>query len=320
MTDAVPTIDLRPWFTGTSEERSGVAAAVDDALQASGFVLVTGHGVDPGRAEAVRAGAREFFALPDAVKRRYAAGPEGRGWLPPGVEANGYSEGTATPPDLKESLSFGADTPTGDPEVDLRWFRDNPWPTEVAGLAGLMQDHIAALRTLADTLMGLCAVALGLPQAWFDGYTRHPTYTFNVNHYPSMDVIGEPAEGQFRIGPHTDFGTLTLLDRQQGAGGLQVFTRDGEWVDAPFHPEALTVNIGDLLARWTGDRWTSARHRVLPPQPQAAHEDLISLVYFHECDTDAMIESMPPPIGYRHYTPVFAADYLDEKYRAITLP
>jgi isopenicillin N synthase-like dioxygenase len=319
MTDAVPTIDLRPWFTGTPNERAGVAAAVDAALQRSGFILVTGHGVDPEQAAAVRAGAREFFALPDDVKRRYAAGPDGRGWLPPGVEANGYSEGTATPPDLKESLSFGADSPTGDPQVDARWFRPNPWPTEVPALVGLLQDHIATMQALAGTLMGLCAAALGLPETWFEGYTRHPTYTFNVNHYPSMAAVGEPVEGQFRIGPHTDFGTLTLLDRQQGAGGLQVFTADGEWVDAPFHPEALTINIGDLLARWTGDRWTSARHRVLPPQPQAADEDLISLIYFHECDTDAMVESMPPPIGTRHYTPVFAADYLDEKYRAITL-
>ncbi|HEX2804902.1 MAG TPA: 2OG-Fe(II) oxygenase family protein, partial [Kineosporiaceae bacterium] len=124
---------------------------------------------------------------------------------------------------------------------------------------------------------------------------------------------------QFRIGPHTDFGTLTLLDRQPGAGGLQVFTGDGDWVDAPFHPEALTVNVGDLLARWTGDRWTSARHRVLPPQPQAANEDLTSLVYFHECDHDALVESMPPPIGHRRYTPVYAADYLEEQYRAISL-
>jgi len=319
MTIAVPTIDLRPWFSGRGDDRAAVAVAVDEALQRSGFMLVAGHGVPAEVATALRGSAAEFFALPEAVKRSYATDPDGRGWLPPGVEANGYSEGTATAPDLKESLSFGADTPTGDPVVDARWFQPNPWPAEVPRLAALLQDYIRRMRDLAGRLMGLCAAALELPEDYFDEYTQHPTYTFNVNHYPSLSVVGTPAPEQFRIGPHTDFGTLTLLDRQPGAGGLQVFTADGDWVDAPFHPGALTVNVGDLLARWTGDRWRSARHRVLPPQAQAADEDLTSLVYFHECDHDALVESMPPPIGHRHYTPVYAADYLEEQYRAISL-
>jgi isopenicillin N synthase-like dioxygenase len=319
MTDAVPTIDLRPWFTGDSDDRAAVAAAVDRALQRSGFMLVTGHGVPSDAADAVRHGARAFFALPEEVKRSYAVGPDGRGWLPAGVEANGYSEGTATAPDMKESLSFGADTPSGDPAVDARWFRSNPWPVEIPELPGLLQSYIERMRDLAARLMGLCAAALDLPEDHFVQYTQHPTYTFNVNHYPSLAMLGAPAAEQFRIGPHTDFGTLTLLDRQPGAGGLQVFTADGDWVDAPFHPQALTINVGDLLARWTGDRWTSARHRVQPPQAHAAEEDLMSLVYFHECDPDALVESMPPPVGHRHYTPVYAADYLDEQYRAISL-
>lgn len=84
-------------------------------------------------------------------------------------------------------------------------------------------------------------------------------------------------------------------------------------------PGALTVNVGDLLSRWTGDRWYSARHRVLPPQPQAAEEDLVSLVWFHECDPGALVESLAPPAGVREYEPVVAADYLAEKYEAISV-
>jgi isopenicillin N synthase-like dioxygenase len=175
------------------------------------------------------------------------------------------------------------------------------------------------MHALADELMAVCAVALGLDRDWFAASLDHPTYTLNVNRYPPLDVVGPVQEGQFRIGPHTDFGTLTLLDREPGAGGLQVFTADQEWVDAPFVPGTLTINAGDLLSRWTGGRWLSARHRVLPPQASAPDEDLVSLVFFYECNHDALVESMPPPIGHRRYTPVYAADYLDEQYRAISI-
>src|SRR6266566_3118243 len=94
MTSSVPVIDLTPWFGGDQEARAAVAAKVDTALQ------------------------RE-------TKQRYAVTVAGRGWLPPGVEADGYAEGTATPPDLKESFAVGADQPTGDPEIDGYWFQPN---------------------------------------------------------------------------------------------------------------------------------------------------------------------------------------------------
>ncbi len=316
---AVPTIDIRPWFDGDMEGRARVAAAVDRALQGSGFMLVTGHGLTAGERAEARAAVREFFLLPDAVKRAYAAGVDGRGWLPPGVEANAGSEGTPTPPDLKESYSVGADTPTGHASVDARWFQPNPWPHETPGMAAALQRHIARLRAVADELMRICAVALAQPPDFFAPSLRHPTWTFNANRYPPMSVVGRPEHGQFRIGPHTDFGTLTLLDREPGAGGLQVFTADEEWVDAPYHPEALTINVGDLLARWTGDRWLSARHRVLPPQESAPEEDLISLVFFYECDTDALVTSLDPPVGRRSHPPVVASEYLEAKYQAIAV-
>lgn len=317
---AVPTIDLVPWFHGDEGDRARVAAQVDDALQRSGFMLVTGHGITDAETARTRALAREFFALPAATKQRYAVSPvDGRGWLSSGVEANAYSEGGESPPDLKESLSYGADTPTGDPEIDRQWFAPNRWPDDVDGLAEQLQAYIRRMRALADELMTLCAVALDLPADFFADSTDHPTYTFNVNWYPGMAQVGRPADGQFRIGPHTDFGTLTLLHREEGAGGLQVHTADDEWVDAPFHPEAFTINVGDLLSRWTGDRWRSARHRVLPPQDSAPDEDLVSLVFFYECNADALVESLPPPVGHKRYTPVYAGDYLLEKYRAISI-
>lgn len=120
-----------------------------------------------------------------------------------------------------------------------------------------MTEYLAQMRTLSDRLLELLGAALGEPEDFFTRHTTHPTWGFNINWYPGTEVVGEPEPGQFRIGPHTDFGTVTVLDRQTGKGGLQVFTDDNGWEDAPFDPEALTINIGDLMARWTGDRWRS---------------------------------------------------------------
>ncbi|MDT0309619.1 2-oxoglutarate and iron-dependent oxygenase domain-containing protein [Streptomyces sp. DSM 44917] len=314
----IPVIDLGPWRSGDAEARSALAATVDEALGRAGFLLVTGHGVDAELRSRIRCAARQFFRLPRDAKQRYAVRVGERGWLGPGAEANGYAEGTPTPPDLKESWSFAAEEPCGDPAVDAEWFRPNVWPAEVPQLRLLVTDYLDRMRRLADDLLRLMAVALGAPEDFFTRHTAHPTFGFNINWYPAREATGAPLPGQFRIGPHTDFGTITVLDRQQGRGGLQVWA-DGRWADAPFDPAALTVNIGDLMARWTGDRWRSGRHRVLPPPADAPAEELTSLVYFYECDPGTRVESLPAPAGRRRYEPVDSHAYLRGRLEAIAV-
>jgi isopenicillin N synthase-like dioxygenase len=320
MPPTVPIIDLTPWHCDDAAGRAGVAARVDAALRDVGFMLVTGHGVPAPLRAAVRRSAREFFALPAASKQPYRVTVGGRGWLPPGVEANGYAEGTETPPDLKESFAVGADEPTGDAEVDAYWFQPNVWPSEVPGMQAVVAEYLARMRALAEELLVLCAAALGVETDFFTRRTAHATHTMNINWYPPVSIAGEPEPGQFRIGPHTDFGTVTILDREPGQGGLQVWTDGDGWQDAPYDPAAFTINIGDLLARWTGDRWRSNRHRVLPPLAEAPEEDLVSLVYFYEADHDAVVESLKPPIGRPNaYAPVVSAAFLRERLDAITV-
>ena len=315
----IPTVDLR----------APDAAAIDAALQQAGFLLVTGHGIAPSLRAEVRAAARRFFALPTEVKQRYAARIGGRGWLAPGVESNGNADvfgdaedaaGADNPPDLKESFAIGPETPTGDDAVDAVWFPPNVWPSEVPELHAAAARYLAAMTTVSRALLELCAEALGVSRATLSGLAQHPTWTFNVNRYPPLTEVGEPLPGQFRIGPHTDFGTVTVLDREPGAGGLQVDIEGVGWVDAPYDPDALTVNIGDLLAHWTGLRWRSGRHRVLPPQAGAPHEELVSLVFFFELDHDALVTPLAPPIGRRRdLAPVFSAPFLRERLDAISV-
>ncbi|MFD8394196.1 isopenicillin N synthase family dioxygenase [Streptomyces sp. NPDC059680] len=315
----VPTIDLRPWLAGGEEARASLARTVDQALQTAGFLLVTGHGVEPELRAAIRRAAREFFLLPDEVKRRYEAKVGGRGWLGPGAEANGYAEGTETPPDLKESLTFATDEPFEDPVVNAEWYAPNVWPAEVPGLRDLCRTYLSRMAALEKELLSLLGYALGLRPDFFSRHMDRPTYGFNINWYPGTDVVGAPLPGQFRIGPHTDFGTVTVLDRQAGKGGLQVYTDAGGWEDAPYDPAALTINIGDLLSRWTGDRWRSGRHRVLPPPVEAPAEELMSLVYFGECTPGTLVESVPAPVGRVTYPPVDSHVYLREKLDSITV-
>jgi isopenicillin N synthase-like dioxygenase len=313
------TVDISHWHEGDATADT-VAAAVDEGLQQAGFILVTGHGVDPALARDVRTAARAFFGQPDEVKKRYSVSVGGHGWLAPGVEANAYAEGTETPPDLKESYSLGAETATGDPGIDSIWFAPNVWPGEVPSLQPLVSEYTAAMRRLADDLLALFGYALGLPENPFASMASRPTWTMNINHYPPMSVVGEPEPGQFRIGPHTDFGTVTILDREPGAGGLQVYSDAGGWSDAPYDPDALTVNIGDLLEYWSGRRWPSGRHRVLPPQPHAPEEDLVSLIYFYEANHDALVTPLEPPIGkVSGLEPVTSSAFIKERLDAITV-
>ena len=320
----VPVIDVSPWFSGDPEARREVAVQVDTALTSVGFMLITGHGVPRERAAAVRSAARSFFLLPEETKRAYEVTISGRGWLPPGAEANAYAdaydEEGSSPPDLKETFVAGADAKTGDPEIDDYWFPDNVWPSEVPDLQDAVVDYLGRMRTLADELLVMCAVGLGQDEDFFTRHTGASTFTFNVNRYPPLTVVGDPEDGQFRIGPHTDFGTVTILDREPGAGGLQVWTEEDGWEDAPYDPDALTVNTGDLLARWSGMRWKSNRHRVLPPQHNAPDEDLISLVYFYEADAGTHVTSLEPPVGrVAGLDPVVSSDFIKERLDAITM-
>jgi isopenicillin N synthase-like dioxygenase len=312
----IPTIDLASWREGDPT----IGPTVDTALQRAGFLLAAGHGVDDVLRADVRAAARRFFALPAEVKQKYSVRIGGRGWLAPGVEANGNVEGVQTPPDLKESFAVGPDTPTGDPEVDAVWFPPNVWPAEVPELRDAVTRYVAAMTTVSLELLELCADALGLQRDALTALAKNPTWTFNINRYPPLTEVGEPAPGQFRIGAHTDFGTVTVLDREPGAGGLQVDVDGAGWTDAPYDPAAFTINIGDLLAHWTGLRWRSGRHRVLPPQPDAPDEELVSLVFFFELDHDALVTPLAPPLGRRaDLEPVVSAPFLRERLDAISV-
>ena len=164
--------------------------------------------------------------------------------------------------------------------------------------------------------MGLYAQALGLPPGGFDDSMRHPHCTLRLLHYPPQPAT--PAPGQIGCGAHTDWGALTLL-AQDDAGGLQVCLPDGQWLDVPPRPDALIVNAGDMMPRWTNDRWRSSLHRVIN---RHAGRDRWSIAYFFDLDPEAQIAPLPGCVSAERparYAPITAGAHLAEMYRRTTV-
>jgi len=306
----LPVIDPAEWRAGDPEARARLADEVDQAARRFGFLLLENHGVDAVLAASARSLAQQFFALPEEVKYRYVTGVGGAGWMPPGIESNSYALGVPAPADLKESyMLFENGRPGVDEEVVV---------AEVPGFNATLRAYFEASWAAAEELYELFAAALGLAPGTLLAHTSRRSSALKVNLYPPLSVTGPPQPGQFRVGAHSDFGVVTLLDRQPGYGGLQIQLLDGTWADAPYLEGTLTINIGDLLGRWTGDRWRSTVHRVLPPSDQAPDESLISLIHFCGVDDDAIIETLPVG-GPHHYETVRAGDYVGAKMASISI-
>lgn len=304
----VPVVDLRGWFDG--DDRARVAALVDQAFRDVGFVVVTGHGVDRGLIDRTRSAFSEFFALPASSKESVRATRLGEsGWAPLGMEANAYSFGQESPPDLKESYRLGAHLLPG--RSALRG--PNRWPATPPALRASAEAYVAAVDALHLEFLTICATALGATDP--DLFRRHSTRndnTLNVNWYGPVSALGPARAGQYRIGPHTDFGSITVLHREPGAAGLEVRLPSGGWVPAPLVDDSFTINVGDMLALWSGHRWRSAVHRI--PAPDTSDAAMTSLVYFCEPDPETVITPLDG-----EGESVVAGEYLRAKIDAISV-
>ncbi|MEM7323274.1 MAG: 2-oxoglutarate and iron-dependent oxygenase domain-containing protein [Actinomycetota bacterium] len=321
-TGLIPLVDLAPWFNGDDEQRRILAADVDVHLRRCGFLVVVNHGIDPTVFSTLRAECSRFFHLPEGYKSTIT--PETdvyRGWIGAGQEANAATYGIDTPPDMKETFAYGVvDLPDESLRTtNPRWYAGNVWPDDPPGFQPAAEAFWRSSLGLANELLQLFALALDLEEDALLDQCRQSTATGTLNWYWPF-TQSAPADNQYRIGPHTDFGTLTILDRQPGMGGLQVLDDDGDWIDAPCVDDSLIVNTGDMLRQWTNDRWCSNEHRVLPPSAEAPDEELISLVFFHEPDAQTIISPLPTCVSEANparYQPISAMDYLAEKFAAL---
>jgi isopenicillin N synthase-like dioxygenase len=289
--NAVP-VDLSGWFTGDPSEMDRIGAEVDEACSTSGFLSVTGHRVPRDLMDQMLDVSQAFFDLPSEQKLRYKLDDvaANRGYAPFESEALSYSLGLESEPDLFEAFNIGREqVPEGvSAEAARTYFSPNVWPESPAEMREVYLRYWDACETLGHVLCEVFARALGLPAGFFEPYLDRTPSVMRANNYRRRGGH-QPTDTQLRMGAHSDYGSLTVL-LADPVPGLQIRDRDGVFHDVIPEPGAFLVNLGDLLAEWTNDRWRSTVHRVVPPpdgEPGEARRR--SVAWFQQPNHDAVI-------------------------------
>ena len=305
MNGHIPVLDLAPLRTGDPAARQALAVQLREACSTYGFFYITGHAVPPALLADVFAQLRQLFALPRADKLAIARTHPlvERGWEPLGSQV--LEPGAR--PDLKEAFGIG---PLGDPD----W--PNLWPEALPALEPLLMRYFALCRDQAIDLMRLLALSLDLPDDHFDGFCREPLCGLRALRYPPQPPKAEAL--QRGAGAHPEFGALTLL-AQDDAGGLELFDPDAGWFAAEPLPGTMVVNLGDMIPRWTNDRYRSTVHRVI----NRSGRERYSLPFFFDGNPSARIECLPTcqslddPPG---YPPISVAEHIGAMTEAVYNP
>jgi len=276
----IPVIDISP--SASAEE---ACARIDAACRGIGFFAITGHGVAGELLDGVLDVARQFFAQPLAHKNSLAielsdhhrgyAGVEGE-LLQPGLRA-----------DYKETLDFGPEVPLDDPQRSPLE-GPNQWP-DLPGFRDAVEAYQAAVLEAAKRLLRLIAQALRQDRSFFDQRFERPLVGTRLIRYPA---VVERRPDQLGCGAHSDYGCVTLL-HIDGTAGLQLADIDGRWHDVIAPPGSFIVNLGDMLARWTNDRYRATVHRVQSPRIA----DRYSVPTFVNPSYDTIVKCLPSCLG-----------------------
>jgi isopenicillin N synthase-like dioxygenase len=306
--EEMPVLDLTPLVEGG--DIASLAEELKSACLTMGFFYVTSHGVPQRVIDDVFASARRYFSLPFDERLRMRMDDRfRRGYMPPGVNQH-----PGFPPDLKESYDFALDLPLDDPTVvtGLPLHGPNRWPPEHPWLRRAADAYFNETMVLGKRLLRLFAVSLDMPDDYFLAFCKKPMVQTRLFHYPPAPIAEEPA---FGVAPHTDYGMITLLT-QDPIGGLELQTRDGEWVGAPFIPGTFVINLGDMFKVWTNDIYVSNPHRVV----NRTGKERYSIPTFFNLDYETPVACLPSCQSAGNlpkYAPIKSGDYLVSRFRAV---
>jgi len=303
---SIPVIDMGSLAGGDGSDIAAVGQALLQAARSVGFFYVRNHGVPQPLIEHAYALSRRFFALLDEAKQRVRINAIHRGFLAIGG-ARMYETARV---DLKESFIWGPELGPDDPDVAAGkpLMGANQWPAELPELAPGLMDYSGAVMACARSLLRGFAVSLGLEADFFRERFAKPLARCSLIYYPPQP--SDSGSDQFGVAPHTDYGGLTLLN-QDDTGGLQVRARSGDWVTAVPIPGTFVVNVGDLMARWTNDRFVSTPHRVVNSSGRARY----SIGVFFDPAFDTVIDPRDlRPHGAALYPPVTCGEYIVSRF------
>lgn len=323
---SVPIIDLSPLFqqyptdAARLEAEMGVAKLVGKAAEEIGFLVLTGHNVDQKVIDDAWSLVRGFFDqplgskmahhLPQAVNP-FGYSPLGEEMLSSGKAAEHNCCDAIAKPDLKEMFTVG-------PEDPRAGFPPRALPAKPEGFADAVSAYYSALASLAKRIMRLFALALQLEDAdYFDKFLDKHASALRCINYPAIPDNKHVLAGQCRASSHTDYGTITIL-RADGPG-LQV-SKDVEnpvWLDVPVVTNCFIINLGDLMRRWTNDKWLSTLHRVVVLPGADSSQRRQSMAFFHNINRDAEVSVLLRDASDKpRYPPIIAGDFLMQKHLA----
>lgn len=287
----IPLIDVSGVLAGDPQAVRRAADELSHAYQEVGFWFMTGHDVPQALIDRTFAEAERFHALPMDTKMALRANRNNVGYLPPkGTTTRHAALTTSRRPNLVEAFMMKRDLPGDHPDVLAgKLFRGvNQWPGEetLPGFRAACLAYSGALERLAVSVLPIYAVALGLPPDWFGHAFREPSFTLRLSHYPPQEPT--PDIEEYGLAPHADTTFMTLLAPNR-VGGLSLRARSGQWIDAPVIPGAFLVNSGELLRRWTNDRFMATPHRVI----NRTGVERYALPFFFDTTYDYRMECLP---------------------------
>ncbi|KAF9485812.1 Clavaminate synthase-like protein [Pholiota conissans] len=278
-------------------------------------ILVESHGIPEEVIDNTISAAKEYFVLPEATKLELDIHktPNFRGYtalLAENTDPTGLG-------DLHESFDIGPDADPSNSGKDGAMTGENVWPQGVPTFKEAVTEYYTRVLQVGRLLFPLFALALDLPETFFDDKTTSAAAIMRLLHYPPQNPTGfemDPDGKQIGIGAHTDYECFTIL-WQDRAGGLQVQNTAGKWVDAVPIPGTLVVNLGDQFSRWTNDIFKSTLHRVI----NRSGLERYSIPLFFGTDYDVPLEPIPTcvtPGSPSKYEVVTAGEYVKSRLAA----
>lgn len=310
----IPLIDVAGYLAGEPGAAERAAAQLRFAFEKVGFYYLAGHGVAQALIDKAYAEAARFHALPLEAKLAVKVDEHNIGYMPIAQKAPPNAAAQGKKPSQNEAYFLRREKSADHPDViaNRRFHTLNKWPDEAAipGFRANMLTYMSTLEALCCKLVRLYALALDLPETYFDASFAEPHMILRMSRYPAIDGADSSIAS---LVPHTDSGFMTLLPPNK-VQGLSINLPDGRWMDAPGVEDAFVVNGGDILHRWTNERFLSTPHRVRNVSGQLRY----AVPFFFDPNHDTLIECLPtcqsaerpakyPPINFGDYALWFAA-------------
>lgn len=306
----IPSVDLNDFLSGNEERKQKFVKEIGKAYEEIGFVALKGHFLDDKLTEDLYTEVKNFFNLPEEIKKQYEIPGIGgqRGYVSFGKEkAKDHTEA-----DLKEFWHFGQYLAGDSKYIGHPHYHNNIEVEELPDFNATGKQAYEMLEKTGIYVLRALAIYLELDEYYFDNYVSEGNSILRPIHYPP--ITNEPKDA-VRAAAHGDINLITLLMGAQGRG-LQVQNHKGEWIDAIAENDELVINVGDMLSRHTNNKLKSTIHRVVNPPRELWGTSRFSIPFFMHPIAEMKLDCLDNCINDKQpklYDNITAGDFLYER-------